>query len=103
LNNQATRLADSLAIPPGIVELTALVLNHVRRVVLEFENEGFDSLLSRVNQLWGAARWVELDLDGELRRGVFSSIDQEGRLLLSDHTRATTAYEPHQVRHLKEI
>jgi BirA family biotin operon repressor/biotin-[acetyl-CoA-carboxylase] ligase len=103
LNNQATCLADLLATLPGIDELTALVLRHLRRVVLELENEGFDSLLSRVNQLWGESRRVELDLDGEVRRGVFSSIDQEGRLLLSDDNRATAAYEPHQVRHLQEI
>ena len=84
-------------------ELTALILRHVRRVVLELENEGFDFLLSRVNQLWGGPRRVELDLDGELCRGVFSSIDQEGRLLLSDETQITAAYEPGQVRHLQEI
>jgi BirA family biotin operon repressor/biotin-[acetyl-CoA-carboxylase] ligase len=103
LGSQIIRLADLIPTPPQLSELTSLLLRNLRRIVLELEAIGFDSMLPRVNQLWGAPRLVELDLDGEVRRGLFERVDHEGRLILSDGSRATVAYEAHQVRHLQEI
>lgn len=103
LRGQTVRLADLLSSPPELSELTAHVLGHVRRALAELERLGFQSLLPRLNALWGTARKVELDLDGQLRRGVFTGIDQSGRLLLVDESGAEVRYAAQQVRHLQEI
>jgi len=103
LKNLTTRLADLLSAPPELFVLTARVLQHLRRLVLEFESLGFQSMLERVNASWGPAREVELDLDGQLRRGVLRGIDRNGWLLLFDQAGGETAYPAHQVRHLQEI
>lgn len=103
LKNQTARLADVLPRLPQLSQLAADVLRHLRRVVQELASLGFQSILTRVNALWGAPRKVELDLDGLLRRGEFAGIDQYGSLLLRDESGAQTAYAAHQVRHLQEI
>ena len=103
LEFRITRLADVVPNPPELPNLMGLVLRNIRRVQLDLESSGFDSLLPRVNQLWGAPRRVELDLDGELHRGVFTGVDAQGRLILAKDTGAISAYAPHQVRHLQEI
>ena len=103
LKNQTARLADVLSRPPELSELTAEVLRDLRRVVQELASLGFQSILTRVNALWGAPRKVELDLDGSLRRGVFAGIDQYGNLLLRDESGVQAAYTARQVRHLQEI
>jgi hypothetical protein len=83
--------------------LTALILHRLRSVVNEMSASGISGLCAGINQLWGAPREVELDLDGVLRRGWFTSVDTEGRLLLSDGRGSFTAYAAHQVRHLTEL
>ena len=60
------------------------------------------SLLPRVNKLWAAPRRVELDLDGTFHAGLFTGVDDEGRLALSDEAGNVTFYEAHEVRHLTE-
>ena len=103
LRNQTARLADLVPAPPLPSELAALVLPSLRNVVEEMQAGGFGKLLSRVNCLWGKPRRVELDLDGEMRQGLFTGVDEEGRLLLSDQTGSPAPYAPQQVRHLTEI
>lgn len=103
LQRKTTRLADLLPTPPSLGELTALILRQLRAVVNEMSTAGFSALCPGINQLWGAPREVELDLDGILRRGWFTSVDTEGRLLLSDGCGSFTAYAAHQVRHLTEL
>jgi BirA family transcriptional regulator, biotin operon repressor / biotin---[acetyl-CoA-carboxylase] ligase len=103
LKNHTIRLADVLLAAPDISSLTDVVLYHLRQSVMELNRAGFDSLLTRLNRLWGAARRVELDLDGQLRRGVFAGIDQNGRLILRDGSGAQSAFAAHHVRHLQEI
>ncbi len=103
LNHHTMRLADLLSSPPGLGELTTLLLRNLRRVVNEWEAAGFNALLSRVNQFWGLARQVELDLDGVIRRGLFSGVDEHGRLILLEASGSRATYAAHQVRHLKEI
>jgi biotin-(acetyl-CoA carboxylase) ligase len=82
--------------------LTTLVLRHVRLVLTEFQQQGSMSLLPRVNKLWAAPRRVELDLDGTFHAGLFTGVDDEGRLALSDEAGNVTFYEAHEVRHLTE-
>ncbi len=103
LQNQTARLADTLPAPVSMEDLIALLLGRIRLLV-EARNAGaWPPLLARVNALWSKERHVELDLDGDLRRGRFAGVDGEGRLLLADHLGALTSYNPEQVRHLNEI
>jgi BirA family biotin operon repressor/biotin-[acetyl-CoA-carboxylase] ligase len=103
LKNHTTRLADLLATPPSLRALAGLLLGQLRRAVSDLQDHGFAALLPRINALWSGARRVELDLDGVLRAGLFSGIDEEGRLILSEETGSRSAYAAHQVRHLQEI
>ena len=103
LKRHTTRLADLLTEPPGLPALTALILRHLRKLVLELRHDGAPNLLLRINELWGPALEVELDLDGTVRRGLFSGVDAEARLRLWDEAGRPALYEAHQVRHLTEI
>lgn len=103
LQNHAARLADLLPAPASIENLTALLLARVRVLVQAWNAGDSPPLLSRVNALWSKGRRVELDLDGDIRRGQFAGVDGDGRLLLLDDLGATTAFDPAQVRHLNEI
>ena len=103
LNNYAVRLADLVPCPPDLPELTQMVLRHLRQVAEQMETNGFTSLLPRINALWDGPRRVELDLDGEIRRGTFTGVGEEGELLLLSESGTKTAYQAHQVRHLTEI
>ena len=103
LKNQTTRLADLLPATPTLCELATLLLGHLRSVVQELQEGGFNALLPRVNRLWNRDGLVELDLDGPIRRGRFAGIDGEGRLILADEAGGLEGYASHQVRQLKEI
>jgi BirA family biotin operon repressor/biotin-[acetyl-CoA-carboxylase] ligase len=103
LKNLTVRLADLLPACPELSQLTREILGHLRGVHQELLQFGFSALLPRVNRLWGPPRWVEIDLDGQRRRGLFTNVDQDGRLLLAEPDGASSAYEPNAVRHLIEI
>ena len=103
LRRQTARLADLLPVAPELTHITALVLRHLRFVLDTMAVGGFGAILPRVNALWGRPRQVELDLDGNLRRGAFTRVDEAGRLLLQDKGGHTALYEAHQVRHLTEL
>jgi BirA family biotin operon repressor/biotin-[acetyl-CoA-carboxylase] ligase len=125
LKHQTARLADLLPAPPDLGDLAQVVLGSLRMVVLQLHAHGFVSLLPRLNQLWGHPRRVELDLDGDLRRGTFAGVGPEGELLLLDDSAheapcqacqvpqsairnpqsaiPQTAYHACQVRHLREL
>jgi BirA family transcriptional regulator, biotin operon repressor / biotin---[acetyl-CoA-carboxylase] ligase len=103
LHYQATCLAEWLSARPDLAALTLLVLRHVRRLVSEASQSGFQKLLPRVNALWRAPRRVQLLLDDGLREGVFTLVNEEGSLLLQDKAGQVTAYHPSQVRHVQEI
>ena len=103
LKNQVTRLADLIATPPDLRQLTRVILGNLRRVVDQMRTHGFASLLPRINQMWGRPRRVELDLNGDLRLGTFGGVGQDGELLLLSDSGNKAAYDASQVRHLKEI
>ncbi len=103
LSKQTARLADLLPAAPALSEVAAAVLRSLRRVAEEMRAGGLGSLHSRINLLWGPPRRVELDLDGVIRRGLFTGVDQDGRLILSDDAGGLFPYHSHQVRHLKEL
>ena len=103
LKNQTTRLLDQVVHPPTLRDLTALILRGLRQVVEEIESGNFSGLLPRINQLWNHPRHVELDLDGEIRSGIFTGVDEGGRLILSEASGVANFFEPWQVRHLKEM
>lgn len=103
LKGLTARLADLVPVTPSIHELAALLLWNLRRVLAGSAAVNLQHLLPRLNELWGQPRHVELDLDGELRRGVFQGVDEDGRLILLEAPGNRASYEPWQVRHLKEI
>ncbi len=102
LRHATARLADLVAPVPDLRHLTEAILHQLRIAVEEMRAAGFHSLLTRVNELWGGPRAVELDLDGTIRRGTFARVDAEGRLILLEETGHFTAYDARQVRHLTE-
>jgi BirA family biotin operon repressor/biotin-[acetyl-CoA-carboxylase] ligase len=103
LHNQIERLADLLPAPTPIEDLTTLLLREIRSLVLRLNAGESKPLLARVNVLWSAGRRVELDLDGDIRAGLFAGVDDAGRLLLIDSLGAAKSYNPEQVRHLTEM
>jgi BirA family biotin operon repressor/biotin-[acetyl-CoA-carboxylase] ligase len=103
LKNQTARLADLMTSPPGLDDLTKVILGNLRQVAGQMQNYGFASLLPRINQLWGSPRRVELDLDGDIHRGVFAGVGESGELLLLSDSGRKAAYHASQVRHLKEV
>jgi len=103
LKDQIARLADLLQSVPCPAELMAIILPHLRRIVQELDAFGLGRLLPRINSLWGPSRLVGLDLAGETRRGLFTQVDSEGRLLLADESGQLAAYTPSQVSHLTEL
>lgn len=103
LTNHITRLADIVPAPPSIPELTALVLRHLRRWMQEAHTLGFPAVLPLVNLLWGPPRRVELALDSGSCSGLFTQVDRQGCLVLQDAAGGRTAYDPTEVRHLREI
>lgn len=103
LKDTTTRLADLVSQPPALATLTAAILRELRSSIDLLTQAGFVALQSRLNQLWGGTRRVMLDLDGVKRSGLFTGVDDCGRLLLQDEALRITALEPHQVRLLREI
>ena len=103
LCRQTARLADLLPKPPGLDVLTALVLRSIRNEMESFAASGFVLPIARVNVLWGPPRSVELELDGDHRRGTFTGVDLEGRLGLWGPDGTLNFYSAHQVRHLTEL
>lgn len=103
LTNTTARLADLVAKPPKLRQLAALILRHLRIVLTDLERNGAAALFARVNELWAAPRRVELDLDSVARTGLFTGVDEAGRLVLSEGGGRLSFYDAHQVRHLTEI
>jgi BirA family biotin operon repressor/biotin-[acetyl-CoA-carboxylase] ligase len=103
LRGTAARLADLLSEPPGLTELTVIVLEHLRRRVNQLAQGGFAPLRSLVNDLWGGTPRVNLELDKCFRQGVFRGVDDRGRLLLCDASGHTTVFATHEVKMLREI
>ena len=103
LKDTTTRLADLVPQPPSLATLTAAILVALRAAIDSLTTGGFGALHLRINQLWGGMRRVTLDLDGVQRSGLFTGVDDYGRLLLQDEALRITALEPHQVRLLREI
>jgi len=103
LSNKTTRLADLLPHTPAVRDVAACVLRHLSETTQHMEQDGLASIHSRIQSLWGEPRRVELDLDGTLCQGLFTGVDLDGRLLLSDPSGRLSQYKPHEVRHLTEL
>ena len=102
LAHQTARLSDLMPRPPELSVLTNLILRQLGQILTELKNDGPPAVLLRVNKLWGSPRSVELDLDGQLCRGLFTGVDPQGRLALSDAAGQLSFYDAHEVRHLTE-
>ncbi|MEI6195007.1 MAG: biotin--[acetyl-CoA-carboxylase] ligase [Verrucomicrobiota bacterium] len=103
LKMTSTRLADLVAQPPSLATLTAAILASLKSAMDVMTQSGFSALKPRINELWGGPRRVTIDLDGVQRFGLFTGIDDGGRLLMQDDTNGPTVFEPHQVRLLREL
>lgn len=103
LKETSIRLADLVAPPPSLANLTQAILASLKLAMDVMVQVGFSALQPRINELWGGSRPVTIDLDGVKRSGLFTGIDEAGRLLLRDDTLGAAAFEPHQVRLLREL
>jgi len=103
LRNHTARLAESLQSIPPLTKIIEVMLAWLHRLIVELNDHGFVSMQPRINMLWGKSRRVELALDSAAVCGVFSGVDEHGRLLLCDDAGAIVAYNAAQVRHLQEI
>jgi BirA family biotin operon repressor/biotin-[acetyl-CoA-carboxylase] ligase len=103
LRHTATRLADLLNPPPALAELTAVILDHLCQKMAALAAGGFAALQPRLNQCWGGTPRVTVDLDAGVRQGIFTGVDEHGRLLLQDEAGNRTALAAHEVRLLREI
>ena len=103
LRDTIIRLADLVSQPPSLAILTESILIALRSAMDSMANVGFGALHPRINKLWGGTRRVMVDLDGTQRSGLFTGIDDQGRLLLQDDALRITSLEPHQVKLLREL
>jgi BirA family biotin operon repressor/biotin-[acetyl-CoA-carboxylase] ligase len=103
LKATSTRLADLVSKPPPLATLTWAILASLKSAMDVMAKTGFSALQPRINELWGGSRRVTIDLDGVQRSGLFAGIDDGGRLLLRENALALSAFEPHQVRLLREL
>ncbi len=103
LQGQATRLADLLASPPSLDQLTRAVLHSLETVWDELQTASPASLLPRINALWRTPVSVALDLDGPVVQGDFLGVDSRGRLELRVPGQPNQLFEPHRVRFLREL
>ena len=103
LTKTATRLADLLEPAPAIEILTENLLRCLQSSVEILRSRGFGALSPRVNQLWGGRRQVKVQLDAGEHSGCFIGVDGAGRLLLEDPQAKVRAFEPHEVRLLREF
>ena len=103
LKETCTRLADLVPQPPSLATLTKAILASLESAIDVMANGGFGPLRPLINELWGGSRRVTIDLDGVGRSGWFLGIDDRGRLLLQEDTLGLSAFEPHQVRLLREL
>ena len=103
LTKTATRLADLLDRAPAIEIVTDTLLCCLQSSVEILLSRGFGALSSRVNQLWGGRRRVRVQLDAGELSGEFIGVDGVGRLLLEGPQAKVRAFEPHEVRLLREI
>lgn len=103
LEPTATRLADLVAHPPSLETLADVVLAKLRYGVEHLSSGGFPALKAQMDAMWGPPRRVQIDLDGIHKAGLFLGVDSAGRLVLEESAAVRAAYEPHQVRLLREV
>jgi len=103
LAGMSTRLSEHWGKPIEMDDLVRRLLRSLRAMHEEMVRKGFESLLPRLNPLWGAARRVELDLRSERILGWFEGIDGEGRLCLRTDQGSTAWYSAPQVVQLREV
>jgi biotin-(acetyl-CoA carboxylase) ligase len=103
LKATSARLADLVSPPPSLATLTQAILDSLKSAMDVMAHAGFSALQPRINELWGGSRPVTIDLDGVQRSGLFTGIDEAGRLLMRDDILGAAAFEPHQVRLLREL
>ncbi len=102
LEGHVIRLADLLPTPPAVPEITERVLAALKSVWQPVWGGSVESLLPRINVLWHLPRRVEVDLDGPKLEGEFHGVDAAGRLLLRDDSGRTHAFDPQDVRLLRD-
>ena len=103
LRKTATRVADLVQPPPGMMDLTTAVLDSLRTKVRLLAAGGFSRLHASINGLWGGTPRVTVELDKGLRQGTFMGVDGRGRLLLREANGQTSALDAHEVKLLREI
>ena len=103
LGQTATRLSDLIEPVPSIEFLTENLLACLRTSVELLLSRGFGALSPQINDLWGGRRRVRLQLDAGEHSGDFIGVDEMGRLLLEGPQEKVRAFEPHEVRLLREL
>ena len=106
LRDATTRLADLTPLADHDLESVAAIvlrsLAHAHALLLAGD---FPRIASDLNGSWGEPRLVALTLAGRPAAviGLFTGIDDQGRLRLRDRAGRVHAYDATQVAHLREL
>ena len=103
LKNQTARLADLITTPPGLDDLTKVMLSNLRQLWAKCKQTGshrcfpastnYGVVPGGSNSIWMAI----------FIAGVFAGVGEGGELLLLSDSGNKATYHAYQVRHLKEL
>lgn len=100
----AARLEDHADEVPSEERLLERVLCALRHAQGAMQGGGLRSLAASINEDWGVARPVEVDVGADrVVRGEFAGIDEAGRVRLRVGAAGEQVVEPHRIRRLVEL
>lgn len=105
LTGRTTRLADIAPAGRTLDDLTHLVLRAIRRAHEIIAAGEFPVIAAELNAHWSSPRLVSILLNDHVHpfTGLFSGIDDSGRLRVSTDYASTCFYDPAQVSLLREL
>ena len=99
----SSRLEEFLHSRPDLAEICFNILEELKLILDELEFGNSEDILLRINKLFIKGSLVELELDGTVRLGLFSGVNDKGSLLLKESSGRLNQYQPAQVKHLAEL
>ncbi|HTO03630.1 MAG TPA: biotin--[acetyl-CoA-carboxylase] ligase, partial [Opitutus sp.] len=105
LGSTTTRLADLIPAVCGIEALTPIILRAIRRVHALMCQGDFPLIARELNAHWSNPRLVSILLNDHAHpfTGLFTGIDESGRLQVTTDYAHTCSYEASRVTLLREL